>query len=223
MTRFTSSSMQALSEQSLIAYRMLADVGVTSGTIYCCTGRQYLYTLGNTYSPVGHLGDVSPIGEESDAFPRDIVMRLSGVNTIAATGSLSIYEPLRESMFNRPVSLYRSYLDTQTMTMVHTPELIWKGKIESVDVLLEDGVYEVRAVSALRKSALAAYFNRETLRAVDSSSTFADHVDRIPLFKSMWGGNPTFFNGGGYGSPRGSGMVGMLYQRWQTYRNDRGN
>ena len=204
--------MQALAGQSLVAYRVLATIGVTSGSVYFCTGRQFLYFNSNTYTPTGGLGEVSPVQEESDAFPRDMTLRLSGVNSIAATGSLSLYEPMRESMFNRSVTLHRAFLDPQTMTMINTPEVLWKGKIAEINVMLEDGAWELRCISALRKTAAVRYFNRETIKAVDSSDTFCDHIDQIPLFKSLWGGEPTYFNGGpAAGAASGGGPVYSRY------------
>jgi hypothetical protein len=195
VTRFTSTSMEALSGQDLMAFRLLANIGVTSGSVYFCTGRQFLYFAGNTYTPVGGLGEVSAIEEESDGYPRDITMKLCGVNTFAATGSISLYEPLREDMFNRPVLFYRAFLDPQTLTMTTTPELVWRGRNESCEIKLDEGAYELRAVSALKKTAAIAYFNQESFRAVDSSDTFGAHIDQIPLFRSDWGGSPTYFNG----------------------------
>jgi hypothetical protein len=193
--RITSTAVQSLSADSLIAFRMLVNVDVTSGSVYFCTGRQFLYFNSNTYVPVGGLGEISAIEEESDVFPRDVTLKLCGVNTLVATGSASLYEPLREDIFNRPVSIYRSFLDPVTMQLTTTPELIWSGKTEEVNVHPEDGSYELRAISALRKTALIQYFNRETFRAIDSSDTFGDHIDRIPMYRSKWGGQPTFFNG----------------------------
>lgn len=197
MTRFLSTSMQAQSSQSLLAYRQLVDVGVTSSYVYFCTGRQFIgansYTP-NTYTPVGGLGEVEPIQEETDTFPRSLVLRLSGVNTWA-NGSMSLYAPLQETMYGRTVKVYRAFLNTTDWSLTNTPELMWKGTIERVNVMLEDGIYEVEAAQDIRRTARVQYFNRETFRAVDSSDTFGDWQDKIPLFKGSWGGMSTDFAG----------------------------
>lgn len=187
MTRFTSTSMQALSSLDLVAFRLFADVGVTSSTLYFVTGNRYEYTLGNTYTPVGTyggLGDVSGIQEETDAFPRDVTLQL------CIPSSYSIYTVQQESLFNRPVTLRHSFLDVPTMTLVHTPETRWVGRISEVSLYPTRSMVEVRAVTELRRTAPTQFFNRETFRAVDSSDTFANHIDEIPLYKGSWGNLP---------------------------------
>lgn len=200
MTRFTSSSMQARAEDSLVRFRILAKIGVTSGYVYFCTGKEPISFGSNTYVPTAGLGEIEPIDEESDAFPRDIVLRLCGVNSLTATGSLSLFEPLRESMFGRKTSLYRQFLDA-TSGSVNTPELMWTGLNTRVEVRPGEGIYELQASSEVRRSAKVQYFNRETFRAVDSSDTFGDWMDQIALFKSQWGGNAVDFSGGKNFSP----------------------
>jgi hypothetical protein len=193
MSRFISSSMQAVSSLSVTAYRLLADIGVTSSTLYVCTGNQYIYALGNTYSPVGPLGGVSVVTEETDNFPRDVTLQLAAIN------SAYLYEPMRESMFNRPVVLRRMFLNTEDFTPVSSAETVWRGRTAEVNINFdgEGAYYELRAETVLRRNARVQYFNRETYRAVDSSDTFGDHIDRIPLYKSQWGGKETSFAGGG--------------------------
>lgn len=197
MTRFLSSSLQAQSQEQLLAYRNLVDVGVTSGYVYFCTGKQFIGPnsyVANTYTPVGGIGEIEALQEESDVFPRSIILRLSGVNTWAS-GSMSLYEPLRESMFGRSVKIYRAYLDPNNWSMTNTPELINTWKTVRVDVRPMEGVYELEADLDLRRGAKVQYFNRETFRAVDSSDTFGNWIDQIPLFKGSWGGMAVDFAG----------------------------
>lgn len=189
MTRFQSSSMQAAAEESVLAFRVLAKIGVTSGYVYFCTGNTHLYFDSATYAPVGGLGSIEPIEEESDVYPRDIRMTLCGINTLAMNGSLSLYEPLRESMANRRVYLYRTFLETAGFTMVDTPELMWSGRISRLEVKPMEGEYVLTASSETKRGAKIQYFNAETMRAVDSSDTFCDLMPYIPLYKSRWGQN----------------------------------
>lgn len=200
MTRFTSTSMEALASDALVAFRLLVDVGVTSGSVYVCTGRHYIYTMGNTYSPVGTLADISPVQEETDAFPRDVTLRM------AAVSSADRYEPLRESMFNRSVVVYRTFLDPATFTLTTTPEKIWYGKIAAVQMSLGGAPeVEINVISSLKKTASVRYFNTETFRSIDSSDTFGTQAANIPLFKSQWGQQPTLFSGvQGNGAPAGA-------------------
>lgn len=195
MTRYDSSSHQAVAEESLVAFRLLVDVGVTSGELHFITGKHATYYNSNTYTPVGGLGFINPIDEDVDGLPKDVVFGICGVNTLALVGSLSLYEPLQEHMLNRPVRFFRQFLDRTDLTAVHTPEPFWTGRIADVEIDLHAGQYEIRAVNDMRKNALVRYFNRETFRNIDSSDTFGDWIDGIPLFKGDWGGRDVDFSG----------------------------
>lgn len=197
MTRFDSSSMQALADAAVIERRLFVDLGVTSGTLYACNGDRFLYALSNTYSPVGGLGGVSAIEEESDVFPRDVTL------TLRAVDSMDLYEPLREDMFNRRVTIRHAFL--QNGTLVNTPETIWRGRVNAVNVKIEESMYEVKCINDTRKTARVQYFNKETFQLIDSSDTFGNHIDQIPLFKSDWGQRQTIYSGDYRGGAYDSG------------------
>jgi len=190
-TRFNSSSMQASANSAFIAFRTLVDIGVTSSTLYACSGKDWITPangmVANTYTPVGVLGTISAIQEDPDNFPRDITFQ------IASVSSSQLYEPLQENMFNRSVVVKHAYLDPVTRACVSTPETRWKGKVSEVQVYPEQGYTEIRAETILRRTAVVQYFNRETFQAIDSSDTFGLHIDQIPLFVSQWGQQSTQF------------------------------
>lgn len=189
MSRFLSTSQQAYSERDTFALRQLVDVGVTSGTIYACSGYRYLYAMGNTYTPVGVLGGIEPIQEESDPFPRGLKLWLAAIN------SSQLYEPLREDMFNRDVRVYEAFLDPDTFALSNTPELRWKGKINEIEIRFNDAergnYYEVSAETDLRRTPKKAYFNKETLWQTYSGDTFYDLMHLIPTQRAKWGQEET--------------------------------
>lgn len=191
MSRFLSNSQQALSERETFALRQLVDVGVTSGTIYACSGYRYLFAMSNTYTPVGVLGGLEPIQEESDPFPRGLKLWLAAVN------SSQLYEPLREDMFNRDVRVWEAFLDPDTFALSNTPELRWKGKINEVEIRFNDSergnYYEVSAETDLRRTPQKAYFNKETLWLTYSGDTFYDLMHLIPTQRTQWGQEATSF------------------------------
>jgi len=195
VTRFLSSSQQAYSEREAFALRQLVDVGVTSGTIYACNGYRFLYAMGNTYTPVGVLGGIEPIQEESDPFPRGLKLWLAAVN------SSQLYEPLREDMFNRTVKVWEAFLDPDTFALSNTPELRWQGRINEVEIRFNDSergnYYEVSAETELRRTPQKAYFNKETLWLTYSGDTFYDLMHLIPTQRTMWGQEATAFSAPG--------------------------
>lgn len=209
MSRFDSSSHQAMSQTALVAHRTLADVEVTSSTLYVCDGYHYIYAMGNTYSPVGHYGGVDTIQEESDPFPRGVKMWLSAV------GSANLYEAVSENLFNKNVKIYDAFVSPDTFAAVHTPQPLFSGKINEVDLKFKDpdrgNYFELGIESELRRESVMAYSNKETLLLTYSGDTFCDFQHLIPTFRSKWGNESTSFiegagrprQGGGRGRGRG--------------------
>lgn len=200
MTRHLWAAAESAAAAANLQYRMLIDMGITSGTLYMCNGAQYIpasaqYAIGNTYVPVGGYGRVDPIEDDADVTPRTVRLSLSLV------GSASMVEALREDMFNRPVVIRRAFLHPVTDALVSTPEVMWEGFINRVEAVFGDeergNYFEVEAESSLRRKAEALHFNRETLQTVlqQSGDTFFDHMHEIPLAKAMWGNQPVGFNG----------------------------
>lgn len=185
MSRYLTANQNSLSSQNVVALRQLADIGVTSGTVYACNGYRYLFTMGNTYSPVGMLGGIEPIQEESDPFPRGLKMWLAAIN------SSQLYEPLREQMFNRPVKVYEVFLEPETFALTNTPELRWQGLIDEVEIRFQDpergNYYEVGAETDLRRTPKRAFFNHESQFIAFSGDLFFDWMPIIPTYRSMWG------------------------------------
>jgi hypothetical protein len=206
VSRFNYAASNSASQLPQLYYRTLVNVGVTSGTVYACNGAQYLYAMGNTYAPTGALGAIDPIQEESDPFPRTVRC------TLQATGSASMYEAMREDMFGRPLKVYHVFLD-DTHAMVSTPELLWNGLINKVQLYFntsDKGTYiEVEADTDLRRAPPVNNYNRESMLLLSSGDTFCNFVDQIPLSNAKWGlTTPVGYSSGGgaggkNGTPRG--------------------
>lgn len=219
MTRHAYAAAESASAATNLQYRLLVDVGVTSGFVYACTGMQYFRSdmanmhSANTYSPVGKFGGIEPIEDDSDLSPS--TMRL----WLQAVGSADVFEASREDMFNRPVVIRRAFLDPMTDAIVSTPEIAWKGFINKVEIHFADtergNFFEIEAETSLRRRAEAVNFNKETHQTVltQSGDTFFQHIHLVPLTKVMWGNQPTAFNGVSPGHWERYGYRG-LQRRW---------
>jgi hypothetical protein len=166
---------------------MLVEVdSLSTGMTRACSGLQFITAFGNTYSPVGYLGGIDKIQEESDVFPRAVRI------WFAAISSSQIQDVLTENMFNCPVRLYSTFL-TDSLTCVSTPEQRFGGFVNMVDMKLKDpqrgDYFELEVESRLVRPARAQYFNRETLWTFYASSgdTFFDYMSQIPFRKGKWG------------------------------------
>jgi hypothetical protein len=187
MSRDTSAAVTSANAAAQISWSILADIGVTSTTVYACTGDKYLTSGGNTYSPVGNLGGVEPVQEDADTFPRGMKM------WCALVSSQSVYEAMAEHLFNRSVSMYRAVLNpASAYTVVGTPQMFFKGRINRCEVKVGDpergNYFELELESRLRREAASAYYTRETLYQTYSGDTLFNYVHLIPGFKSVFDG-----------------------------------
>jgi len=192
MTRFAYTATQSASQLPQIMMRTLAEVGVTSSTLYLCNGAQYLYTMGNTYSPIGGLGQIDPVQEENEPFPRTVRASLRAI------GSADFYEPMREQMFGRDFVLRYVFLDTISYTPVSTPETLWRGKINKVSIQFNNqdkGTYvEIESDTDLRRAPPVNNYNNETMLVTNSGDTFFKFIDQVKNQTAHWGKDITRFN-----------------------------
>lgn len=200
MSRFNYAASNSASQLSQLRYRTLVDVGVSSGTAYACNGAQYLYTMGNTYTPVGGLGQVEPIQESSDLSAKTIRC------TLQATNSVDLAEAMKEDMFGRPLKVWHVFIN-DSLTMVSTPELAWSGLINKVTLNFgtpDKGTFlEVEADTDLRRAPPVNNYDKESMLILSSGDTFCNFVDKIPLAKAYWGKqNAIDYSRGGPGTSR---------------------
>lgn len=187
MSRDSTSSVTSAAAADLTRFRALVEVwSLSTGTTRVCNGANYVLVGANTYSPIGGLGSIDAIQEDTDAFARGVKMRLAAVNTAA------IADMLAENLFTRPVKIYRAFLGDD-MTLVGTPQLMHVGYINKAVLKYGDptvGYYEIESESRLYQGGRSYYLNAETLQQQMgfTGDTFFDYAPQIPTFKSTWGG-----------------------------------
>lgn len=195
MSRNLQTATTSASYEADLRFRLLVEVSsVTGGTTRACTGRNFIAFAGNTYSPVGNLGGIEAIKEESDIYARAATMWFAAVNT------QQIQDVLSESLFNCPVRVLRCFL-TDSLTIVTSAETLFRGFVNQCDMKLKDPQrgdhFTIEVESRLARPPRAQYFDRETLQYVLGSSgdTFFDFTHMIPSVKANWGpGNPLRYN-----------------------------
>ncbi len=215
MSRNLAAAVTSISQLDEVRYRILCEVySLSNGTTRACTGLNFIEFNGNTYSPVGKLGGIDPIQEETDVFPRAVKLWFAAVNTSA------IQDVLNETIFRKPVVISRTFL-TDSYTCVSTPETLFKGRVNTCELRLKDpergDFFEIEADSRLARTQRSLYFNKETLAAfyAQSGNTMFNYVSKIPFNKANWGGvavqGNTFqlpFNPGTFDPTRDPGGAG---------------
>lgn len=204
MSRDTDPSVTSANAQATINWAMLAQIGMSASTMYACTGNRFLNDGINTYSPVGRLGGVDPVVEESTLFPRAVKLWLSAI------GSANLAEPMNENLFNKPVRLFRAALDS-TLTIVGTPQQCLRGYINKVNVVLGDpskgNYFEIEVESRIRREASSNFYTTENhdqmVSGVYSGDTIFKYVPRIMGYQSKWGDKNQSLTGVSGGGPGG--------------------
>lgn len=191
MSRFAYIAAESKSQEPRVFFRALADITMVSTTARVCTGMTPIPFGVNTYSPIGMLGGMDPVQEDSTPFPRSVRLWLSAV------GSAQVADALTENMFNKPIKLYRAFLDEKGIA-VATPEVMFSGFVNAVQIKLKDPVrgdhIEIEVESRLRREPRSAWFNKETLWQTYSGDTFFNFIEQIPGFRALWGNKSTYFN-----------------------------
>lgn len=209
MSRNTT-AVQSASQAARVRFRLLCDINsTTGGNLHVCTGGNYIYTGANTYTPIGGLGTMDPVQEDVEVFARAVRLQL------AAVTSSQIVDLSTENLFNKPVAIWRTYLD-DGLAMIDTPNLLFKGRINTAKLIINDpqkgNYYEIEVESRLKQRPRALYFDRQTLWTAfaQSGDTFFDQLVNIPNFTGEWGKQATNYGppnnapgGGGNNGPRG--------------------
>lgn len=193
MTRTLAAAVNSYVSLPAVTLYTLADLILDSGTLRIYNGAGFLMVGANTYSGVGDLGNVEPIKEDADEFPRGLKITLAAV-----TSSNLLSEAIGETLFNRQIKLYRCWYNTTSKSVVNTAEVWFRGRINEVNAHRgdpEQGDYlEVTVATRLRREAGVSYYTQEDLWLTYSGDTFFQHLDKIAGFKSLWGQKATYFD-----------------------------
>jgi hypothetical protein len=190
MSRNTDAAVTSASQSHALRFRLLMNIqSLSGGSFYACTGDRFIYTMGNTYSPVGHLGGIEKIQEDADPFPRAVRAWLSIQNSVAMQAALA------ESLYRKKVTIHRVFLSS-SYTSQGTPQISFKGMIDKARISndQERGNYiEVEIETRLKQAPAAAYLTKEFFQSRVSTTTdiFLDFIHDIPYYEPAWGGyNP---------------------------------
>lgn len=186
MSRNTDSAVTSASQSAALRFRVLVNIqSLSSGNFYACTGDRFIYTMGNTYTPVGALGGLDAVQEEPDPFPRSVRAWISLANSAAVT------EALNESLYRKPGVMHRVFL-SQSYTVQGTPQIIFKGVVDRAEMgsSTDRGNYlEVEFESRLKQMPQLGYFTRDIFQLYVSttSDTFLNYQNDMRFFVPAWG------------------------------------
>ncbi len=133
----------------------------------------------------GDLGQISTIQEGDQISPYNIELTLSGLDAGL------VAEAVKEVYYQRPVTLYVGALNDDD-NLVATPDVIWNGFIDTMDVRLGGDGGDTLALSA--ESELAMFerssnllYTNASQQATSSGDTFFTHLQEMQDITLDWG------------------------------------
>ena len=133
----------------------------------------------------GDLGQIGSIQEGDQISPYNIELTLSGLDAGL------VAEAVKEVYYQRPVTLYVGALNDDDQ-LVATPDVIWNGFIDTMDVRLGGDNGDMLALSAeselamFERSANLLYTNASQ-QAKFSGDTFFTHLQEMQDITLDWG------------------------------------
>ena len=185
MSWFVYSANETESAKKHVLMFKAVDIDLPSGHVRLWTGPGDLIILGNTYTGTGGLAKISEPEERSNLTVERKLYTLSGVDpTLVAESDI-------DGCAGRTLIEYFGFLDTEARTLVATPEVCWKGKLDSISRV--DGASPTIEVSAEYELALLEQtsgwlYTHEHQQKFSSGDLGFDQLVASGAKTLMWGG-----------------------------------
>lgn len=193
MTRIVSATNATEAAKFAVTAAILADLDFSSGMVRVHDGSGKLEFGGNTYLGVGHFAGVDTVDENVDFVARGIRLTLSGVDSTFVTPTMDeVYQ-------NRTVTLYFGFINTSTGALIDTPETLWEGRMNQMQIKIDKGsaVIEMTCEHRLRREPRIARFTDSDQKQDYPNDSFFDLLPSIRGFVNRWGSRDLVYSGGG--------------------------
>ena len=201
MSRLVSSTNETEAAKPAIMMVAFVDLDFASGHVRANDSALKFSFGGNDYLGVGTFGGFEQVAETLDVVARSLKLTLSGI-----PGDL-VPDLLTENYQGRAATVYLGFVDQRTMSLVDTPETVWTGQMDKLDV--EDGAdgatVTLLCENDLYIEPLAARYTDQDQQIRYSGDTFFDCLYMIPLSRSTWGAATQSYAGGGGGGNNNPG------------------
>lgn len=191
MSRWASGTNETAADATALRMALLVDLDFASGHLYVHDALGTLTFGGHDYLGIGKFGGLDgPIEDSLAVIARPISLVLSGVDSTLIT------EAMTEDYQNRAVVIYVGLLATATNTFPATPEVVWEGRMDYMEIELgqNTGTIKVKCEHRLRREPRIARYTDEDQQLAYSGDTFLHLVPHIENFTSQWGDKPSQFS-----------------------------
>jgi len=189
VTRWVSSTNETEAAKVAVSPRLLADLDFASGMIRAHDGIGDLIWGANTYLGVGTFGGIGEIQEDDKVTPPQVPLKLAGVP------NETIGSAMTESYQGRSVVLYWGFVDSVTGAWVATPETLWEGVMDVMNITLgaNESTIELLCDDPDYTQPFIRRYTLEDHQIDFPGDRGFEFLPKIPGYRSMWGAK-------GYGS-----------------------
>jgi hypothetical protein len=194
--RFASALNRAAAALSSIRCAYLVDLDFGSGHARYNDSGMNLEFGGNTYFGTGGFGSFDGVTEDIDGVAYGVRFELSGVDSgFIATIRTERYQ-------GRPALLYIG-LFNEANVFVDTPELVWSGYMDTMDLKIKGktSVIELNCEHRVRAAPPVARWSDAEQKMLNPGDKFFEFTPFVSGYVSSWGGKATQWSykpGGGY-------------------------
>jgi hypothetical protein len=185
VSRFLSANNEAASTRSSVRIFVACDLDFTSGHLYAHDGIGSMLWGGNEYLGLGQFGGIDLEEESIEVIARPVRLTLSGVDPPLLLSALDGDDPYQ----GRPATLYFGLCDNDTNQLIDTPEILWDGVMDRMEVGLWKGRGEIvlSCEHRLRTAPRIARYTHEDEQIAYPGDRFFDLMPTIAGYVGKWG------------------------------------
>jgi hypothetical protein len=203
VTRWASSTNSTEADQVSVVIVTLIELDFVGGIVRAHDGIGNLTHNGGIYYGVGTYAGVEGVADDIEVSPKGLTLTLSGIpgdmtpDILAETG----YQ-------NRRCTLYIGLLNRGTNAWIDTPETLWEGFMDYMEVSGSEGQLKItlHVEDELRREPPMAWYTDEEQQARYPGDRFFSDLANIQSYRATWG-QAQIGADGGFTTPRGRGPV----------------
>jgi hypothetical protein len=187
MGRWASTANQTTAAASSLQFVVLVSLDFASGFVRAHDGVGNLTHAGQVYYGVGQFGGIEIDTEDLDVSARGAKLTLTGIPADLAPDILA-----ETAYQNRPAVLYIGLLDIGTGAWVDTPEVLWEGLLDYMEIGGGEGKIQavVYVEDELRREPRQAWNTDEDQRARYPGDRFFSDLPNVETSRATWGQKP---------------------------------
>lgn len=184
MSRTIHADVITASQSAHVVAVAAVDLDFSSGHVRLNSSPYELTIDSNAYTGAGNLGAISLVEEGSELKSYGMTMKLSGISTSLISIALS------EHYQGRDATVYIALLNTTTHAIVGTPLLVWKGRMDTMDITAgQTAEFTLSCESRLvdwERPRIRRY-THEDQQLYYPGDTFFEFVPQMQDFQLVWG------------------------------------